>query len=181
MRADARRNHDQLLAAARDVFTEQGACEASLDHVAKRAGVGPGTLYRHFPTREDLLAAVYRDDVERIAARAGELATEHPPAEALAAWMRVHLDYVRQERGIGSAVKAMIGAENEAFEYCKVALRNAVGSLLEPAKQAGAVRTDVTPTDLLRLVHGIGVSCESAPHEADHLLEVVIEGLAPRD
>src|SRR5206468_1717714 len=97
MRADARRNYTRLLTAAREAYTEHGP-DTRLDDVARRAGVGPGTLYRHFPTREALLAAVYRDDVEALGVEANRLAETYPPAEALSRWLRLQLDYVRQKR-----------------------------------------------------------------------------------
>lgn len=179
MRADARRNHDRLLAVAREAFAENGY-QTSLDDIAKRAGVGSGTLYRHFPTREALLETVYRDDVEALAARADALAEKFPPGEALAAWMREQLTYVREMRGLGSAVKTMLGAAPETFTYCKDVLRAAVQRLLEPAQRAGEVRPDVTPGDVLRLVHGVGTAVEQAPEEADRLLAFVIDGLRPQ-
>lgn len=179
MRADARRNHDRLLAVARDAFAEHGY-HTSLDDIAKRAGVGSGTLYRHFPNREALLETVYRDDVVALATRADALAQTLPPGEALAAWMREQLTYVREMQGLGSAVKTMLGAAPETFTYCKDILRSAVHRLLEPAQQAGAIRADVTPSDVLRLVHGVGTAVEQTPEEADRLLSFVIDGLRPQ-
>lgn len=179
MRADARRNHDRLLAVAREAFAEDGY-QTSLDDIAKRAGVGSGTLYRHFPSREALLETVYRDDVEALAARADALAEQYPPGDALAAWMREQLTYVREMRGLGSAVKTMLGAAPETFTYCKDILRTAVQRLLEPAQRAGEIRPDVTPSDVMRLVHGVGTAVEQAPEEADRLLAIVIDGLRPQ-
>src|SRR5262249_14597818 len=151
MRADARRNHARLVAAARDAFTEHGP-EASLDDIARRAEVGPGTLYRHFPTRDALLAAVYREDVEALAARADELAKEQPPGEALAAWMRLQLDYVTYKRGLGAAFKAMIGRDSETLSYCRDVVYAALGRLILTAQEAGEVRTDIEGVDVVRLV-----------------------------
>lgn len=179
MRADARRNHDRLLEVAKEAFTQDGYT-TSLDDIAKRAGVGSGTLYRHFPTREALLETVYRADVEGLAARADALAEQFPPGEALAAWMREQLTYVREMRGLGSAVKTMLGAESETFAYCKDTMRDAVKRLLEPAQRAGEVRPDVAPADVMRLVHGVGTAVEHAPEEADRLLSIVIDGLRPQ-
>jgi AcrR family transcriptional regulator len=178
MRADARRNHERLLAAAREVFTQHGA-DASLDEIARRATVGPGTLYRHFPTREALLAAVYRDDVDAIAAQADEMAKAYPPQEALAAWLRLQLDYIKRKQGLGSAVKAMLGADSEMLALCRDTMRAALGRLLTRAQEAGAIRTDIEPADILRLVHGVGIASESAPEHADRLLSYVLDGLRP--
>jgi AcrR family transcriptional regulator len=178
-RADARRNYDRLVAAARDAFTEHGV-EASLDDIARRAAVGPGTLYRHFPTREALLAAVYRDDVEALAARAEEMAQAYPPAEALAAWLRLQLDYIKYKRGLGAAVKAMLGRDSETVNFCREAMRAALDRLLIAAQQIDAIRADVDGADVLRLVHGVGMASESAPDQADRLLSLVLDGLRPQ-
>lgn len=179
MRADARRNHARLLSVAKEAFAEHGY-NASLDEIAKRAEVGSGTLYRHFPTREALLATVYRADVEALAARADALAEQYPPGEALAAWMREQLGYVREMRGLGSAVKTMLGVDSETFTFCKDTMRAAVGQLLEPAQRAGDIRPDVSAADVMRLVHGVGTAVEHAPEEADRLLSFVIDGLRPQ-
>jgi AcrR family transcriptional regulator len=177
MRADAQRNRERLLAAARDAFGEHGM-DAAMDDIAKRAGVGPGTLYRHFSTREALLAAVYRDDVTNLAARADELA-DAEPGEALARWLAIELDYAKQKLGLGAALKAMLGADSETLVYCRDTLRGAMGRLLDRAREAGAVRDDVSATDVLRLVHGISVASESSPDEATRLLGIVLDGLRP--
>jgi AcrR family transcriptional regulator len=179
MRADARRNYERLITAAREAFTEDGA-GAYLDDIARRANVGPGTLYRHFPTREVLLAAVYRGDVESMAVRADELAAELPPGEALDAWLRSQLDYIKVKRGLGSAIKAMLADDSETLAWCKDTMRGALGGLLGRAQDAGIVRTDVDAPTVLRLVHGVGLASESAPEDADRLLSIVLDGLRPR-
>jgi AcrR family transcriptional regulator len=175
MRADARRNYDRLLFVAREAFTEHGAA-AHLDHIARRAGVGPGTLYRHFPTREALLAAVYRGDIEAMAAQADELA-DREPVEALDAWLRLQLDYIKTKRGLGSAVKTMLSADTETLAWCRDTMRAALGRLLGRAQEAGAIRTDVTAQDVLRLVHGVALASEAVPEESDRLLSIVLDGL----
>jgi AcrR family transcriptional regulator len=178
MRADARRNHGLLVGAAREAFTEQGP-EAPLDDIARRAGVGPGTLYRHFPTREALLAAVYRHDVEELATQAFRLGEEHPPEEALTAWLGLQLDYTKHKRGLGAAIKTMLGTDSDTLNFCRDTLRRALGSLLARAQEAGVVRTDVDAADVLRLVHGVGMASEWAPEDADRLLSYVLDGLRP--
>jgi AcrR family transcriptional regulator len=180
MRADARRNRGRLIAAAREAFTEHGA-EAPLDDVAKRAGVGPGTLYRHFPTREALLAAVYLDDIEALAVQANRLIESGlPPDEALAAWLLLQLDYVKIKRGLGAAVKAMLGVDAPTMTYCRDVMRGALNRLMEPAKAAGTIRPDVEPADVLRLTHGVAMACESAPDDSVRLMGYVIDGLRPQ-
>ena len=178
MRADARRNHGRLVVAARELFNEHGP-EASLDDIARRAGVGAGTLYRHFPSRQALLAAVYLHDVEQIASRADELATQYPPDEALHRWLRHQLDYVTSLQGLGGAIKAMLSGDHETLAICRDTMRAAVGRLLVPAQEAGLIREDVEPANVLRLVHGVGMACEAAPEQAELLLRIVIDGLRP--
>jgi AcrR family transcriptional regulator len=179
MRADARRNYERLMAAAREAFTEHGV-DAHLDDIARRAAVGPGTLYRHFPTREALLAAVYRGDVEEMAARADGYAATLPPEEALTAWLGLQMEYIKHKRGLGAAVKTMLGADSETLAWCRETMRGALGGLLARAQADGLVRSDVDAADVLRLVHAVGMASESAPEDADRLLAIVIDGLRPR-
>lgn len=178
MRVDARRNYERLITAAREAFTEHGA-EAHLDDIARRANVGPGTLYRHFPSREALLVAVYRGDVEALAEHAKELADQLPPGEALDTWLRLQLDYLKVKRGLGAAVKAMLAADSETLAYCKDTMRGALRELLGRAQEAGVIRSDVDAPTVLRLVHGVGLASESAPEDADRLLSIVLDGLRP--
>jgi AcrR family transcriptional regulator len=176
MRADARRNYERLLVAGRDAFSERGE-QASMDDIAKRAEVGPGTLYRHFPTREALLAAVYRDDVDVMAKRAGELAGTLPPFEALATWLHEQLGYIKAKLGITAVLKNILKDDTETFEWCRDTMRSAVGALLVSAQEAGAIRPDVDPTTVLRLAHGVGMASENAPEMADRMMDLVIDGL----
>ena len=176
MRADARRNYERLLVAGREAFSERGE-QASMDDVAKRAAVGPGTLYRHFPSREALLAAVYRDDVDVMAKRAVELAGTLPPFEALATWLHEQLGYIKAKLGVTAVLKSMLKDDTETFEWCREAMRTAVGGLLKSAQDAGAIRTDVDHITVLRLAHGVGMASENAPEMADRMLDLVIDGL----
>jgi AcrR family transcriptional regulator len=178
MRADARRNYDRLVEVAREAFNEHGV-EASLDDIAKRAGVGPGTLYRHFPNREALLAAVYRDDVETRAGLAVTLAAELSVEEALTTWLRRQVTDLKFKHGLGAAIKTMLAADSETFVFCRNTLREAVSRLLVPAQQAGIIRGDVEPAEVIRLVHGVAVASESAPDQAERLLSIVLDGLRP--
>lgn len=179
MRADARRNYQRLLDAAREAFSERGA-DAAMDDIARRAGVGPGTLYRHFPNRECLLGEVYKEDVEGLAGQADQMGATYPAEEALHRYLRIQLDYVRQAHGLGSALKTILGTDSPTLELCKTTMRAAVGRLLQRAQDEGHVRKDVTPTDLLRLVHGVGSSAQASREESEHLLEIVLDGLRPR-
>ena len=179
LRADARRNQERLIAAARDAFTEHGE-RASLDDIVKRAGVGPGTLYRHFPNREALLGAVYRDGVEGLAAQAKELSETLPPMQALTEFLRLQVAYGKSKHGLGVAVKATLDSDSEVLTWCRDTLRAAIRSLLEAAQKDGEVREGVEPAILLRLTHGVAMASENAPEESDRLLEIVIDGLRPR-
>jgi AcrR family transcriptional regulator len=176
LRADARRNRERLIVVAREAFNEHGM-GTPLDDIARRAQVGPGTLYRHFPTREDLMVAVYRSDVDLIAARADTLAAELPPLEALTTWLREQLDYISHRHGLGAAVKTMLGTESETMEYCKMTMRAAGLRLLRPAQEAGLIRADVDAPTVLRLVHAVGIATETAPEQSPVMLDVVLAGL----
>jgi len=177
MRADARRNYERIVATAREVFLAQGI-DAPLDDIAKRAEVGPGTLYRHFPSRDTLIEAVYREEIEELSDSAYEFAKELPPEEALHAWMRRQVRFVVERAGLASALKAAIDEDSEVFGYCKEKLRAAVAVVLEPAQLAGLVRADIEPSDLLRLGHGIGAGARYADEAGmARLLSVVLDGL----
>jgi AcrR family transcriptional regulator len=176
MRADARRNYERLLVVAREAFSERGE-QASMDDIAKRAEVGPGTLYRHFPNREALLAAVYRDDVDFMAKRAEELAGTLPPFEALATWLHEQLGFIKAKLGITAVLKNILKDNTETFEWCRDAMATALGGLLESAQDAGVIRPDVDHITVLRLAHGVGMASENAPEMADRMLDLVIDGL----
>jgi AcrR family transcriptional regulator len=178
MRADARRNYERIVAVAREAFAEHGP-EAPLDDIARRACVGPGTLYRHFPCREDLIEAVYRADIEQLSRRAHELLETHSPEDALAAWLHEQIDFVLRKRGLATTLKAAMGQNSETFQLCKTMINDAAAALLVPAQAAGTVRADVEPLDVLRLGHAIGVAAETTPESAKRLLNVVLEGLRP--
>ncbi|MFE0023879.1 TetR/AcrR family transcriptional regulator [Amycolatopsis sp. NPDC059021] len=177
MRADARRNYERILATAREAFTEEGT-DVPLDDIAKRACVGAGTLYRHFPTREKLFEAVYRDEVETLAQHAFDLLAELPPGEALEAWMRNQVRYYAERRGLTVALKAALDHESETFALCRSRTQAASGALVSAAQEAGLIRDDVTGTDVLRLCHGVGsVSQYATPEDVERMLGVVLDGL----
>ncbi|GIG65605.1 TetR/AcrR family transcriptional regulator [Phytomonospora endophytica] len=178
-RADARRNAQVLLDAAREAFAEHGT-DASLRDVARRAGVGIGTLYRHFPAREALLEALLRDDFDRLTAHAAELAGT-PPLPALMAWLRELAVGQRTIRGLPESVLvALRDEESQLHASCK-SMRDAGGRLLASAQEAGAVRADLTANELLALVAGLVWASEYAPDSSarlDRLLMVAMEGVA---
>jgi AcrR family transcriptional regulator len=178
LRADARRNQEKLTEAARAAFGEHGV-DAPLDDIARRAGVGPGTLYRHFPTRESLVAAVYVSDIEALAARADALGEGRTPIEALTLWITDELGYFATKRGLSAAIKAMLSTNGEILDYCRSTLRGAAGRLLEAAQKDGSIRGDIDAATLLKLVHGVGLASESEPDQGEFMMSVVLAGLRP--
>ena len=181
MRADAQRNYARLLDAARAAFVERGADDVSLEEIARRAGVGIGTLYRHFPTRQALLEAVYRDQVDTLSARAEELLRTESPEEALAEWMRALLEFSSTKRSMTSALLATLGTDSELLSACVTVIRTAAEALLARAQQAGVVRPDADAGDLMRLVHAVNIATEKAPDpgQADRMLALILDGLRP--
>jgi AcrR family transcriptional regulator len=178
MRADARRNHGRLLAEAKNAFLEHGA-DAPLEEIARRAGVGIGTLYRHFPTRLALQEAVYRDQIDVLCTRAHELAGVHPPGDALAEWMRFFTEHAFTRRGLMQTLKAVIDRHSELFAHCHERIREAAGVLLGRAQEAGAVRRDATVSDVLKLTSALCLATEYAPEDRDRLLTILLDGLRP--
>lgn len=178
-RADAERNYDRLLAVAREVVGEQGT-QASLRDIARRAGVGLGTLYRHFPTRDALLEALMRNGFERLTARAEALASELPPGAALAEWLR---DYIRGAgtfRGLPASMVATLADERSPLALSCKGMRDAGARLLADAQAAGRIRPDVDGTDLFALVNAVSWIAEQAPVLADRrdrLLDYTLDGL----
>ncbi|MFE0929753.1 TetR/AcrR family transcriptional regulator [Streptomyces mutabilis] len=164
MRADARRNRERLLEVAAAAFAEHGE-GASLDDIAKRAGVGTGTLYRHFPTRQALLEAAYLDRIEAIAARADVIAAERAPGEALPAWLNELAAGMIEVRGMKALLGTAVTAGGSTVDTaCGDCLRGAAERLVRAAREAGALRRDVEPIEVLRLVHGVATAA-GATHE----------------
>lgn len=176
MRADARRNYARILECAREAFAEEGP-EVPLDDIARRAAVGPGTLYRHFPNREALIEAVYRDSIERLSRRAYELLETDSPAAAFEQWMREQVAFVLDKRSLAPTLKALIDHDSETFTLCRTLINDASTALVKAAQDAGVIRTDIEPRDVLRLGHGIGIACETMPEAAERLLGVTLDGL----
>jgi AcrR family transcriptional regulator len=180
VRADAQRNRDRLIAAAQEVFGEQGA-NASLDDVAKRAGVGPGTLYRHFATRAALQEAVYRDAVEQLCAAGADLRAESDARRALTEWMRLLLDHMVARRGLAEALVAALGKQGDVFIASHRALHEIGDDLVARARQAGTARPDLDARDLLWMVHGISQAAEGpgGAARAQRLLSIMATGTLP--
>ena len=176
MRADARRNRERLLAAATAAFNEHGA-EAPLEDIAKRAGVGIGTLYRHFPTRGALQESVFRSQVDGVCSRGRDLVNDPAPAEALNAWLHALVSYLATKRGLSKALIDRLGRDSELISSCSQVMRETAASLLERAQAAGTVRSDISAMDVMRLVHGIAVATEHAPEETDRLISLMFDGL----
>jgi AcrR family transcriptional regulator len=180
MRADARRSRAKLLDAATAAFAEHGA-DAPLDDIARRAGVGIGTLYRHFPTRLDLQAAVFRSQVQSVCATADELVETATPQQAFAGWLRALAAYLVTKRGLSSSLIAGLGKDSELMTSCWTAMHDTADRLLGHAQQAGVLRDDISADDVLRLVHGVVVTTERSPEQTDRLLSLMFDGLRPRE
>ncbi|WP_330250916.1 TetR/AcrR family transcriptional regulator [Nocardia sp. NBC_00565] len=176
MRADARRNYERIVTAAQEAFAEQGP-DAPLEEIARRAGVGIGTLYRHFPSREVLIEAVYRSSIEVLSARAHELLESHTAVEAFEQWLREQVQWVMDNRSLATTMKAGMDKGSPTFTLCRTLISDAADSLLRAAQESGEIRSDIEPRDLIRLGHGIGVACETTPDAAERLLAVTLDGL----
>ncbi|MGK4595801.1 TetR/AcrR family transcriptional regulator [Amycolatopsis sp. w19] len=177
MRADARRNYERIVAVAKEAFTADGV-DVPADDIAKRAGVGAGTLYRHFPTRDKLIEAVYRDEIDGLAQQAYDLLDELPPGKALETWLATHVIYVVEKHGLAMTLKASVDAGSEVFGWCQSRLRAASDTIVKAAQEEGVLRPDVTGTDILRLGHGVGSAASKASEEdTKRLLAIVLDGL----
>jgi AcrR family transcriptional regulator len=174
-RADARRNYDKVISAARAAFTETGA-ETSLEGIARRAGVGIGTLYRHFPNRQSLLEAVYVEEVERVSASVTELAGLEP-WEALSTWLEGFVGYMVTKQALASELLDNVDPGAPLFMSCRASLYAAAGPLLARAQEAGAVRTDVELADVIHLVGGIAKMQNSGPEQVARVLSIALDGL----
>jgi len=177
-RADARRNYDKLVAAAREAFAEDGT-SAPLEEIAQRAGVGIGTLYRHFPTRQALLEAVYVDEVEAMARSAADLA-DLPPWDALSQWLHRYVGFAATKRALAEALLETADADSDVLLSCRRALSSAGTALIERAQQAGVVRPDATFSDIGRLVGGIAMVPAVDPQQKERMLRLALDGLRYR-
>jgi AcrR family transcriptional regulator len=179
-RADAQRNRERILEVAKQVFTRRGA-EASMDEIARRAKIGPGTLYRHFPTRDDLLAAVYISEVKKLAEAQREFSAELPPVEALRAWMLVFIDYIAAKRIIAPALNAMAGGPSQVYQQTTRVMEEAANALARRAVASRDLRPDVDPMDMLRAIYGISSagSTDDWPEKARRFVDILIQGSQP--
>jgi AcrR family transcriptional regulator len=179
-RADAQRNRERILEVAKREFTRLGA-NASLEEIAKKAGVGPGTLYRHFPTREDLLVAVYRSEMEKLAAAERTFADSMPPVEALRAWLLLFVDAVETKQIIAPVLNALVGDPKKVFEASYAQMHEALRALVKRAIQGGDIREDLDPIDLLRAIVGVA-NVSASPdwqQSARRLVDILIAGARP--
>jgi AcrR family transcriptional regulator len=179
-RADAQRNRERILEVAKEAFARSGA-NTSLDDIAKRAGVGPGTLYRHFPTRDALLEAVYRSEVEKLAAAERKFAGAMPPIEALRAWMLLFVDYIATKKIIAPALNTLVGDPKKVFEACYTQIHEAIHTLVKRAIKSGDIRKDLDPIDLLRALIGVANVATSPDWQqsARRLVDILITGSRP--
>jgi AcrR family transcriptional regulator len=179
-RADAQRNRARILEIAKRAFTRSGA-NVSLDDVARQARIGPGTLYRHFPTRDALLEAVYRTEVEKLAAAEREFAASMAPVAALRAWMLLFVDYIATKQLIAPALNNLVGGPSKLFEASGSHIKGAIDSLVKRAIKNGDIRPDLDPLDLLRALVGVS-NVASGPdwvQSARRLVDILILGSRP--
>jgi len=180
-RSDAQRNRERILVAAKEAFTRGGA-EVSLDDVAKSAKVGAGTLYRHFPTRDALIEAVYRSEVEKLAAAEGEFAARMQPVEALRAWMLLFIDYMAAKQLIVPVLNTVVGGPAKVYEGSGDRIKAAMDGLVGRAVRSGDIRDDLDPMDLLRALVGVSnvASSPNWPEGARRLVDILIAGSRPQ-
>jgi AcrR family transcriptional regulator len=179
-RSDAQENRDRILEVAKAAFTRSGA-DASLDDIAKQAGVGPGTLYRHFPTRDALIEAVYHTEVEKLAAAQRELSANLPPIEALRAWMMLFVDYLATKQIIASALNSVVGGSSRLYDSSRVQVTGAINALVKTAVKSGDIRKDLEPFDLLRALIGFSHAATGADWQESgrRLVDILIKGSRP--
>jgi len=176
-RTDAQRNRERILEVAKQAFARSGA-NASLDDIAREAGVGAGTLYRHFPTRDALLEAVYRNEVEKLAAAEKEFSAKLPPIEALRAWMLLFVDYIGTKQIIAPALNTLVGGPSKVYEGSRAQIQGAIEALVQRAIKTGDLRKDLDPFDLLRALVGVSNVAASPDwrQSARRLVDILIAG-----
>ncbi|WP_215764046.1 TetR/AcrR family transcriptional regulator [Gluconobacter sp. P1D12_c] len=176
-RSDGQRNREHLLNVAKTAFTA-GEIDIPLDEVARRAGVGIGTLYRHFPNRDALIEAVYRIELDRLADAAPVLATQHPPVEALRAWMRLFVDYIAAKQVIAPALNGLVGGTSALYVQSGIVLQGAIDTLVAAAVASGDLNAEIEPLDLLRALAGVSNFSAGPGWEtsAKRLVDILIAG-----
>jgi AcrR family transcriptional regulator len=180
-RADAQRNRIRLLETAKVAFAEKGSA-ASLDEIARTAGVGAGTLYRHFPTRDALIEAVYRNETEQLVAAATRLTETHPAVTALREWLLLFVDYIAIKHGMYEALNSIVGGSSDLHLASTAQVKQAIAKLVGRAVASGDIRLDLDPLDLLRALAGVA-NVSSGPdgeRAAKHLVEILIAGIRTR-
>jgi AcrR family transcriptional regulator len=179
-RSDAQQNRERILTIAREVFNRSGA-NASLEEIAKKARVGIGTLYRHFPSREELLKAVYKAGVEKLAKAGQEFAGTSPPIEALRSWMLLYVDFIAEKQIIAAALNALFDDPEKIFEPSYTQIRDAVGALVKRAIKSGDIREDLDAIDLLRPLIGVASIAIGPDWQkgARKLVDILISGSRP--
>jgi AcrR family transcriptional regulator len=177
-RADARRNYEKVLAAARQAFAEGGESTA-LEEIARRAGVGIGTLYRHFPNRQALLEALYVDEVDEMCRSAADFEGSDP-WEALNGWFERFIAYIGTKRALAAELQNYLDMDAPLFQVCRTSLYEAGEPLLKRAQQAGMVRSDVTIGEVIQMVVGIAKIPAKDPKDNQHILRVALDGLRYR-
>ena len=180
-RADAQRNRIRLLETAKAAFAEKGP-GASLDEIARTAGVGAGTLYRHFPTRDALIEAVYRNESEQLVAAATRLAETQSPTGALREWLLVFVDYMATKQGMAEALNSLVGGTSELYSASSEQMQRAIAMLIDRAVASGEIRLDIAPLDLLRALAGVA-SIGAGPdgkQAAKRMVDILIAGMQIR-
>jgi AcrR family transcriptional regulator len=181
LRADARRNRDRLLSVAVRAFSQDGP-DVTLDAIAKDAGVGIGTLYRHFPTREALIEAAYRSELARLCDAVPDLLRDMPPDEATRAWMDRYIEYMTTKRGMADALRAVIASGGTPYAQSRERLITAITSLLQAGAASGRLRADIEPADVLASLSGISLAAGEPAQRAQarRLLDLLMDGLRYR-
>jgi AcrR family transcriptional regulator len=177
-RADAQRNGERLLGVAMRAFAERGTA-VSLEGIARDAGVGIGTLYRHFPTRDALVEAVYRNEIERVSALAGELLESRRPEDALREWMKRFVDFMTAKHGMADVFRAVIASGGDPYGETRVLALAAVRSLIAAGAAAGVTRDDISAIDVLTILNGLSFATDD-PGQTERLLDLIIDGLRRR-
>jgi AcrR family transcriptional regulator len=177
-RADAERNRVRLLKTAKAVFAEKGSA-ASLDEIARIAGLGAGTLYRHFPTRDALVAAVYRNETDQLVAAADRLAKTHPPLTALREWLLLFVDYIATKHGMSEVLNSIVGGASELYSASTAQVKSAIAKLVDRAVASGDIRLDLDSLDLLRALAGVAnISLgRDGEQAAKRLVDILIAGV----
>ncbi|MEU1423710.1 helix-turn-helix domain-containing protein [Kitasatospora sp. NPDC005751] len=178
LRADAQRNRDRILATAVRMFTEEGL-DATFERIAAEAGVGTGTLYRNFPTREALVEAAYRNEVARLCDAAPGLLATMPPAEALRAWTRRFIDYATAKLGLADALRAVVASGSNPYADSRELIQGALAALMDAGNAAGTIRSDISASDMFAALAGIALTSAGPDQreQAERLLDLTLDGL----